>query len=196
MRANTAQKWDRSTRDAICSFDFEQFDLNEFMVGDKSADIIKLYPFVLEDKSADIIKLYPDLNRNKVLTSNKIAYKSNIHWGIDSNVFESYQVKPITYLCLWLKDIYNTGDADINGKLRLLYSSVNRLVVDGDYTTCNRLLAEFKYGSVKPEISIGLLRILQVVRTELPSWDKIVSLVSNLLVEQGLDTDVVLRGLK
>jgi len=82
-----------------------------------------------------------------------------------------------------------------NEKLLVLYSEMNKALIDGDFKLCDNILTSIDITQIPILLELGLLRILFPARHKLEYWKEFRDKVSISLLLKGRNVEKLLCGL-
>ncbi|WP_156905148.1 hypothetical protein [Neptunomonas japonica] len=96
----------------------------------------------------------------------------------------------------WVSDFYGNSKSLDNVKSLLpYYKSINELLKNHEYETCNSFLRFVKAKDLSDVLLVGLLRLTSSWKDDLPEWTRLLSSVTTEMSSRGKDPLVSLKGL-
>lgn len=96
----------------------------------------------------------------------------------------------------WTADFFGTASELTNVKSLLpYYKEINDLIKNKEFESCDDFLGQVRAAELSDVLLVGLLRLTNTWRSELPSWNGLLVQSRKEIEIRGKDSNILLKGL-
>lgn len=96
----------------------------------------------------------------------------------------------------WAVDFFETASTLTDVKSLLpYYKKINDLIANREFDTCDSFLQQVRTGELSDVLLVGLLRLTNSWKSELPAWNGLLERSRKEIKNRGHDSEILLKGL-
>jgi hypothetical protein len=96
----------------------------------------------------------------------------------------------------WAVDFFETASTLTDVKSLLpYYKKINDLIASREFDTCDSFLGQVRAGELSDVLLVGLLRLTNSWKRELPAWSGLLERSRKEISNRGHDSEILLKGL-